>query len=155
MWGEYKPDTSYQKIQPGLQTFWPTQELSQQPFSVGGLVGITNSWAAHFWNFCSQSASSHCIYTASASQYLKLVTLLDYSLVTTPDVYTRTGRTKGTPHCHSYRLWVLIRLAGWTDHVIANFIYGLTTIVSHGQTLFRTKGKGLGHGHRATCRPGM
>ena len=26
-------------------------------------------------------------------------------------------------------------------------------IVSRGQTLFRTKGKGLGHGHRATCRP--
>jgi len=28
-------------------------------------------------------------------------------------------------------------------------------IVSRGQTLFRTKGKGLGHGHRTTCRPGI
>ena len=26
-------------------------------------------------------------------------------------------------------------------------------LVSHGQTLFRTEGKGLGFGHRATCRP--
>jgi len=26
-------------------------------------------------------------------------------------------------------------------------------VVSHGQTLFRTEGKGLGHGHRAVCRP--
>jgi len=26
-------------------------------------------------------------------------------------------------------------------------------LVSHGQTLFHTTGKGLGHGHRATCRP--
>jgi len=29
------------------------------------------------------------------------------------------------------------------------------TLVSHGQTLFRTEGKGLGHGHRATCHPGI
>jgi len=28
-------------------------------------------------------------------------------------------------------------------------------IVSRGQTLFRTEGKGLGHGHRATCCPGI
>ena len=28
-----------------------------------------------------------------------------------------------------------------------------TVIVSRGQTLFRTEGKGLGLGHRATCRP--
>jgi len=28
-------------------------------------------------------------------------------------------------------------------------------IVSCDQTLFRTKGKGLGHGHRRTCRPGI
>ena len=26
-------------------------------------------------------------------------------------------------------------------------------LVSRGQTLFRTEGKGLGYGHRATCRP--
>ena len=26
-------------------------------------------------------------------------------------------------------------------------------VVSRGQTLFRTEGKGLGCGHRATCRP--
>ena len=26
-------------------------------------------------------------------------------------------------------------------------------LVSHGKTLFRTEGKGLGHGHRAVCRP--
>ena len=28
-----------------------------------------------------------------------------------------------------------------------------TTLVSRGQTLFRTEGKGLGHGHRAVCHP--
>jgi len=28
-------------------------------------------------------------------------------------------------------------------------------IVSRGQTLFRTEGKDLGYGHRATCRPGI
>jgi len=27
--------------------------------------------------------------------------------------------------------------------------------VSCGQTLFHTEGKGLGHGHRATCHPGI
>ena len=32
---------------------------------------------------------------------------------------------------------------------------GLHVLVSRGQTLFRTKGKGLGYGHRATCRPGI
>jgi len=26
-------------------------------------------------------------------------------------------------------------------------------LVSRGQTLFHTEGKGLGHGHRANCRP--
>jgi len=31
----------------------------------------------------------------------------------------------------------------------------LHTLVSRGQTLFRTAGNGLGHGHRATCRPGI
>jgi len=30
-----------------------------------------------------------------------------------------------------------------------------TVLVSRGQTLFRTEGKGLGFGHRATCRPGI
>ena len=29
----------------------------------------------------------------------------------------------------------------------------LIILVSRGQTLFRTEGKGLGFGHRATCRP--
>jgi len=28
-------------------------------------------------------------------------------------------------------------------------------VVSRGQTLFRTEGKVLGFGHRATCRPGI
>ena len=29
----------------------------------------------------------------------------------------------------------------------------MRALVSHGQTLLRTEGKGLGHGHRAVCRP--
>jgi len=31
----------------------------------------------------------------------------------------------------------------------------IMVIVSHGQTLFCTEGKGLGHWHRATCSPAM
>jgi len=36
--------------------------------------------ATHFWHFCSQSASRCCVYIGSTPQYLKIVTLLDYSL---------------------------------------------------------------------------
>jgi len=31
----------------------------------------------------------------------------------------------------------------------------MLAVVSRGQTLFRTEGKDLGYGHRATCRPGI
>jgi len=31
----------------------------------------------------------------------------------------------------------------------------LPKVVPRGQTLFRTEGKGLGFGHRATCCPGI
>ena len=33
--------------------------------------------------------------------------------------------------------------------------FACANLVSRGQTLFRTEGKGLGHDHRATCRPGI
>ena len=37
----------------------------------------------------------------------------------------------------------------------ASIIYTHIKLVSRGQTLFRTEGKGLGFGHRATCHPGI
>ena len=38
------------------------------------------------------------------------------------------------------------------DWCIPLTVHGTCTLVSRGQTLFRTEGKGLGLGHRATCR---
>ena len=64
-----------------LQTFHSTQDFrGSHSQSVSDSVATYASLVtASFWHFHSQSASHRCVYVASASWYLKLVTVLDYT----------------------------------------------------------------------------
>ena len=60
------------------------------------------------------------VWIGSCSIFMLYTALLNGRLSLSA-VYTRTGRTTGTPYCHSCRSWVLIRLAGWTDHELTSY----------------------------------
>ena len=52
-------------------------------------------------------------------------------------------------------LWSSHQLANLRTHPAHTHHIHPPTLVSRGQTLFRTEGKGLGFGHRATCCPAL
>ena len=95
-----KSDVSYLKASCAIPG------LSWQPFSVSYKcscsVGITSRLVARFWHFHSRSALCHRIYIASTSQYLKLVTVLDYTPSSyTPCNSTQSSRPKSKVNSHS------------------------------------------------------
>ena len=59
------------------------------------------------------------------------------------------------PFTDSSLCWLLVYISLADSSNYSKCVYVSTFVVSCGQTLFRTEGKGLGHGHRATCRPGI
>ena len=76
LFGSPRKQYSYPKTSQAVEHSDP---LKSTPGSHSQLVSDSVMWLLAFWHLCSQSALRHCIYVASAFQYLELITVLDYS----------------------------------------------------------------------------
>jgi len=70
-----KSDISYLHV----KTSWAFEHSDQLKSSPGSHSRCSVCITSRFWYFCSQSASCHYVYVASASRYPELVTVLDCS----------------------------------------------------------------------------